>query len=29
VLTSGLVLFAVWFPVHLRNGWPWERRRDT
>lgn len=28
VLTGGLVLFTVWFPVHLRNGWPWERKAD-
>lgn len=28
VLTVVLAGFAVWFPVHLRKGWPWERRRD-
>lgn len=29
VLTVILAGFAVWFPVHLRRGWPWERpRRD-
>lgn len=25
-LTAVLAGFAVWFPVHLRRGWPWERR---
>lgn len=24
-LTAVLVTFAVWFPVHLRRWWPWER----
>lgn len=24
-LTAVLAAFAVWFPVHLRRGWPWER----
>jgi hypothetical protein len=28
VLTVLLGGFAVWFPVHLRRGWPWERRRE-
>lgn len=28
VVTVLLAGFAVWFPVHLRRGWPWERRRD-
>jgi len=27
-LTVVLAGFAVWFPIHLRKGWPWERRRD-
>jgi hypothetical protein len=26
-LTALLAAFAVWFPIHLRRGWPWERRR--
>jgi hypothetical protein len=26
-LTAVLAGFAVWFPVHLRHGWPWERQR--
>lgn len=25
ILTVVLGGFAVWFPVHLRRGWPWER----
>ena len=28
VLTVLLAAFAVWFPVHLRKGWPGERRRE-
>jgi hypothetical protein len=24
-LTAALAAFAVWFPIHLRRGWPWER----
>jgi len=24
-VTGLLAAFAVWFPVHLRRGWPWER----
>ena len=38
ILTVILAGFAVWFPVHLkkgwwyerprRKGWPWERRRE-
>lgn len=28
VLTVVLAAFAVWFPVHLRRGWPWERPRE-
>lgn len=27
-LTVVLVGFAVWFPLHLRRWWPWERPRD-
>lgn len=27
-LTAALAAFAVWFPVHLRRGWWWERRRS-
>lgn len=26
-LTVALAGFAVWFPVHLKKGWPWERSR--
>jgi len=25
VLTVALAGFAIWFPVHLRKGWWWER----
>jgi hypothetical protein len=28
VLTALLAGFAIWFPVHLRNGWPWERAQS-
>lgn len=28
-LTGVLAAFAIWFPVHLRRGWWWERRRAT
>lgn len=26
-LTVLLAGFAVWFPIHLKKGWPWERSR--
>lgn len=26
-LTAMLVAFAVWMPVHLLKGWPWEKSR--
>lgn len=25
ILAAVLILFAIWFPVHLREWWPWER----
>lgn len=28
VLTVVLLGFAVWFPLHLRKWWPWERPRE-
>lgn len=28
-LTAVLAGFAVWFPVHLRRAWPWERRKAS
>lgn len=28
VLTLVLAGFAVWFPLHLRRWWPWERPDD-
>lgn len=27
-LMIGLLVFAVWFPLHLRRWWPWERPRE-
>ena len=28
LLTAILAGFAVWFPIHLRSWWPWERPRE-